>query len=270
MDLASALLLGIMQGITEWLPISSSGHLVVVQKLLFSYNSVLFDVMVHGGTLLAVIVVFWRDFIDLLVNFLRTFLEIPHDGLYAFYSSEKRKLSWYVIIGTIPIAIVGYLLKDYVNIIFNNLGLVGFCLLVTGLWIYLTRNSKGFRKLDLKYGIIIGLAQAVAILPGISRSGSTISTGLLLGIDRDDVIRFSFLLSIPAIAGALALEVVSSPLSHVMSLDNLIGFLSSFIVGIIAIKFLLTVIRRNRFHWFSYYCFLVGGMILLSFILGVH
>ncbi len=264
MDPIFALLLGVIQGITEWLPISSSGHLVIMQKLLFSYNSVLFDIMVHGGTLLAVIVTFWRDFIDLIANFFMTFLEIPHDGLHAFYSSAKRELSWYIIVGTIPIAIVGYLLKDYVDVIFNNLELVGFCLLVTGLWIYLTKNSKHFKKLNLKSCTIIGLAQAVAILPGISRSGSTISTGLLLGIDRDDAVKFSFLLSIPAVAGALTLEVVNSPLSHIMSLGNLIGFLSSFIVGILAIKFLLAVIRRNHFHWFSYYCFLVGGIVLLT------
>ncbi len=263
MDPAFALLLGVVQGVTEWLPISSSGHLVIMQKLLFSYNSVLFDVMVHGGTLLAVIVVFWHDFINLIANFLMTFLEIPRNGIHAFHSSEERRLSWYVVVGTIPIAIVGYFLKDYVDFIFNNLGLVGFCLIVTGLWIYLTRNSKHFEKLNFKSSVIIGLAQAVAILPGISRSGSTISTGLLLGIDRDDAVRFSFLLSIPAIAGALILEVMSSSLSNVMSLDNLIGFLSSFIVGILAIKFLLAVIRRDRFHWFSYYCFLVGGIVLL-------
>ncbi len=263
MDLASALFLGVLQGITEWLPISSSGHLVIMQRLLFSYNSVLFDVMVHGGTLMAVIVVFWRDFVDLVINLFLTLLEIPRNGTYAFHSSEKRSLSWYVVLGTIPIAVVGYLLKDYVDILFNDLKLVGICLLITGLWLYLTKNSKPLRRLSLKSSIIIGLAQAVAILPGISRSGSTISTGLLLGVNREDSVRFSFLLSIPAIAGALALEVASSPLSRVLSLDNLVGFLASFIVGVLAIKFLLAMIRKNRFHWFSYYCFLVGATVML-------
>ncbi len=262
MNVEQAIILGALQGVTEWLPISSSGHLVLLQKVMLSQNSVLFDIMVHGGTLLAVLLFFWRDVLTVLKNFFGTFPDLLRRGPGAFTSSYERRLSWYLVLATVPIVVVGLLLQDYVNEIFNDARLVGICFLITGVWLLLTRFSGGRKKVNLRSSLLIGLAQAAAILPGISRSGSTIATGMLSGVDKEEAAKFSFLLSIPAIAGALTLEILRYGLSSAATTPNLVGFLTSFIVGVLSIKFLLEVIRRGRFHLFSIYCFGIGLLAL--------
>ncbi len=263
MDILLAVFLGLVQGITEWLPVSSSGHLVIIQILAGYHNSVIFDIMVHGGTLLAVIIFFWREFLALLKNFVLTFVDIFKIGKRAFYRDEERRLTWYVIFATVPIVIVGLALQDYINIIFNSLLLVGFALLVTGAWLFSTKNKNGKNELNIKNTFIVGLAQAAAIIPGISRSGSTISTAMLLNVDRVKAAKFSFLLSIPSVGGAITLEILSTPLKNVLTAPNIAGFITSFVVGILTIKFLLEVIKRGKFFLFSIYCWLLGSAVII-------
>lgn len=258
-----AFLLGVLQGVTEWLPISSSGHLVLVQKLLFSYNSVLFDAMVHGGTLLAVIMITWRDLISMVRGLLISLWELPRSGMRSLERDEDVRLAWYTVIGTLPIVIVGLLISDYVDEVFNSTEIVGSGLLVTGLLLLTTKRAKGDKPVNLTSSLFVGLAQALAIVPGVSRSGSTLSVGMLSGMRKEEAVRFSFLLSIPAISGALILEVLRSPLGDVLSAVNLLGFLSSFTVGVVAIKALLAIVRRGQLHWFAYYCFVLGAFVLL-------
>ncbi|MEM0042078.1 MAG: undecaprenyl-diphosphate phosphatase [Candidatus Korarchaeum sp.] len=252
MDLWEALLLGAIQGLTEWLPISSSAHLVILQELL-SCRSVLLDAVVHGGTLLSVLLTSRADVIRVLKGFFRSLAEVrakedlPHES----------KLAWYLLIATIPAASVGLLLADRVEAAFNpRTAALG--LLLNSLILYSTKWARERGSLDLKRALLIGLAQTASLLPGISRSGSTISAGLLSGLRREEAVSFSFLLSVPIIAGALILEVLRSPLNEVLSTVTIAGFLSSFVVGLAAIRFLISSVRRGKLHWFSYYCLLLA------------
>lgn len=263
MDLIWAFLLGALQGVTEWLPISSSGHLVLVQKLLFSYNSVLFDVMVHGGTLLAVLTTTWRDLISILRGLLISLVKLPRNGMQLLTRDDDAELAFYTVIGTLPIVVVGLAISDYVDQMFNSTAIVGYGLLVTGFLLLTTKRANGNKSVNLVSSLFVGLAQALAIVPGISRSGSTISVGMLSGMRKEEAVRFSFLLSIPAISGALILEATRSPMKDMITAANLVGFLSSFIVGVIAIKALLALVRRWKLHLFAYYCFILGILALL-------
>ncbi|MEM2219586.1 MAG: undecaprenyl-diphosphate phosphatase [Candidatus Korarchaeum sp.] len=254
MDLWEALLLGAIQGLTEWLPISSSAHLVILQELL-SCRSVLLDAVVHGGTLLSVLLTSRADVIRVLKGFFRSLAEVranespdlPHES----------KLAWYLLIATIPAASVGLLLADRVEAAFNpRTAALG--LLLNSLILYSTKWARERGSLDLKRALLIGLVQTASLLPGISRSGSTISAGLLSGLRREEAVSFSFLLSVPIIAGALILEVLRSPLNEVLSTVTIAGFLSSFVVGLAAIRFLISSVRRGKLHWFSYYCLLLA------------
>ena len=260
MDILTAIFLGIVQGITEWLPVSSSGHLVLLQYLIGGENSVIYDIMVHGGTLLAVILYFWRDFIGMLRDVVMSFAEFPKKRLGALV---ERKFTWYVILATIPIAVVGVALNDYIEDIFSNLLLVGVSFIITGLWLLSTLWSRPHRDVNFARSFVVGLAQAVAIIPGISRSGSTIATGMLMGFSREDAARFSFLLSIPTIGGAFLYKIFTTPMNNVLTSVNIAGFLTSFIIGILTIKFLLYVIRRGKFYAFAFYTIPLGILTIL-------
>ncbi|OYT58371.1 undecaprenyl-diphosphatase [Euryarchaeota archaeon ex4484_178] len=263
MDLLLAILLGILQGVTEWLPISSSGHLVLFQHIFGEANDVVYDIMVHGGTLLAVIVFFWKDFIMLLRNFVLTFADLPRLKGNAFFKDAERRLTWYILLATLPIVVVGILLQDYIDVIFNSLTVVGIGFIITGIWLLSTSKMRGKEKADLKKSILIGLAQSLAIFPGVSRSGSTIATGMLLKMEKEKAARFSFLLSIPAIGGAFVYKILKTPLANVFTIANIAGFFTAFIVGILTIKFLLYVIKRGRFYAFGFYTICLGILVLL-------
>ena len=263
MDILTAIILGVVQGITEWLPVSSSAHLVILQHLFGYQNSVTFDIMVHAGTLLAVVLYFWKDVIMLIKNFFLTFVEVFKIGKKAFTKDEDRRITWYIVIATIPIVVVGLALQDYVDEIFNSLLLVGIALIITGLWLISTIKKDGKEDVNLKNTTIIGLAQAAAIFPGISRSGSTIATGMLQNMDKAKAARFSFLLSIPAVGGAFTLEFVKTPLHEMLLTPNLVGFFASFIVGILTIHFLLGVIKRGKFYMFAFYCWALGAAVVV-------
>lgn len=245
MNTLDALILGIVQGITEFLPISSSGHLVLVESLLGLEVANLkdFDVIVHVGTLLAILLYFWRDI-------------------------WNKKYWPYVIVGTIPAVIVGLTLEGAIDSVFRSASAVGAVMLLIGV-IFLTPESWGKKpknkKLTYVRAISIGLAQALAIIPGISRSGSTIFTGSFLGLEREEAARFSFLLGSVAIAGAGLLT--AKDLSSISLAPEVLltGFISSFVAGYYAVKWLMHYLQKHPLYVFGVYLTIVGASTLLFF-----
>jgi undecaprenyl-diphosphatase len=268
MNFFEAMILGIVQGLTEFLPISSSGHLVIFQHLLGIYSdNISFEVVVHLGTLLSVIIVYYQDIKKMIVAF---FGGITRKNIAVRYQNDSYfRLSILVILGTIPAVLTGFLLEDFFTSIFHNVRLVGITLIITGMAIFGTHWQPPTRHpITAGKSLLIGLAQAIAILPGISRSGFTISSALYLGIDRSEAARFSFLLAIPAIAGAALLhltELFSGSITGMGIPALLTGFASSFIIGYFAIHFLLSVLKSGYFKYFATYC-LAAGLIVLIFL----
>lgn len=250
-----------VQGLTEFLPISSSGHLVFFQSLFgMEEPRLFFNVMLHFGTLLAVVVYF------------RTDLRKIFHGIGSMATGKRKneegiRLLFWILVATIPTGLIGLLLKDWFESLFSKPNIVGGMLLVTGLILYLTRwvkrEDRHLEKMKWIDAILIGMAQGIAIIPGISRSGSTISTGLYLGLNRELAGRFSFLLSIPAILGATLLEIREfQSISEIST--ALIGMVTAFGVGMLSLTFLMKIIKTGKISHFSYYCW---GMGLLMFLL---
>ncbi len=249
------IVLGIIQGLTEFLPVSSSGHLVIFQSLFDLPHSIAFDVVVHLATGLAVIVYFWRDILEILN---------PKSEI------RTRKLLLYFIIATIFTGILGLTFKDFFEGLFGSVFAVGCFLILTGLIIVLAEwIGKGKRKLEemnIWDAILIGLAQGCAIAPGLSRSGTTISASLARGLDRTLAARFSFLLSIPAILGAGVVEskvIIKAGTIGIGIWPLILGFAAAFVSGWIAIKIFMNIIQRMSIRGFAYYCFVVGTLILI-------
>ena len=254
MDLLQALILGIIQGLTEFLPVSSSGHLEIGKVLLGVEvkESLNFSVAVHGATVLSTIVVFWKDIVTLI------------KGLFKFKWNEETRFIALIIVSMVPVGIVGVFFKDSVENLFNGkLLLVGFMLLVTATLLTLSMVIKHKSEKELTFfdALIIGIAQAVAVLPGLSRSGATIATGLILGKPRTEVARFSFLMVLIPILGANFLDIISGDLTSEVSvgfLPILVGAIAAFVVGLFACKFMIRLISQKRLTWFAVYCALVG------------
>ena len=251
MQYIDTLILAILQGLTEFLPISSSGHLVIGQKLLdIDLPGNAFEVVLHIGTLMSVVTVFRVELKTLLFNL--------NDSSNRYYISA-------IAIGTIPALLVGLLLKDYISLIFDNIRFVSVSLVFTGVMLITSKFIiKRNVKLTLFIGIVIGLAQAVAIIPGISRSGTTICMGVLMGLSASEAAKFSFLLSIPVIIGAgllTAMNIDTIP----FGLDIiLLGILFSYLVGWISLKWLLTILRTGKLYWFGVYCLIIGLFVYMS------
>ena len=267
MDLLKAIILGILQGLSEFLPISSSGHLVIAEYLLkFNIGGLAFEVFVHFGTLLAVLLVFRKDIINLL-KAIPDIFKLPFHPL-----PEGKKqfalLALYILVGSVPAALIGIIWQDSIEHIFENHILALALLFVTGVIVWSSRYTKEKGKsLNGFSAFLIGVAQAFAILPGISRSGSTIVTGLWLGLPRQQAARFSFLLSAPVIFGASILklkEVVQQPLPPTELFYILSATLAAGISGYLAIIWLLDVIKKQRLEWFGIYCIVVSllGLVL--------
>ncbi|MFC1624535.1 undecaprenyl-diphosphate phosphatase [Candidatus Omnitrophota bacterium] len=244
MSVFEAIISGIVQGVTEFLPISSSGHLVILHKLLgLKAPQLVFDIFLHVGTLLAIFIVFWNDIVDIFTT--------------------KKKIGLFILIGTLATAFFVLIFGKGIEGIFTNSKIVGAMLIITGIWLifgnfvrFTTGPLTGFKA------IFIGLAQGIATLPGISRSGATISTALFLGVDPTKAVKFSFLLSIPAIIGAFLFK-IKGVVSAGFNINYLLGLIASCIVGILSLKLLLRVICGNRFHLFGFYCIALGGLTLL-------
>lgn len=263
-----ALLLGIVQGLTEFLPISSSAHLILLPWF-FRWNSPLvdsltFDVALHAGTLLAILWYFWRDWVGLLQGFFRILTRRRVENF-------KERVILYIILATIPAAVVGFLLEKTIEGSLRNPALVAFPLAaVSFLMIYAEMRphpSHPLERLTLKDSLIVGCAQALALLPGVSRSGITITTGLLRGYRREAATRFSFLLSTPAIAGAALLHLGHLPKEMASEWPIFaVGFASSGIMGYLAIAFLMRYLREHTLNAFAYYRLaLAAGVIFWIF-----
>jgi len=262
MNIIQTLILAIIQGITEWLPISSSGHLAIAQKCFDIESTLIFDIALHIGTIFVVLITFRKDVIDILKAIFQMNFE-----------SEQGKLSLFIIAGSIPTAIIGFLLlySGTVETIFSNLLIVGLALLVTGIFLYVSKNIKDKEELSYRNSILIGIAQGIATIPGISRSGFTISTGLLRKVQREKVFRYSFLLSIPAVLGAMAATIVKEHENLTMgSLDGslvVLGATISFVVGYIALQLLQKIFMKQKFHLFAYYCWIIGLITIFLYFL---
>jgi len=271
MEPVQAVILGVIQGITEFLPVSSSGHLVIFQHLFKIKTSVvLFDVSVHFGTLLVVIIFFRKEMKEIAFSIVRHAIllfkkEVSFDSI---YKDKDLKMVFLIIAGSVPTAIVGLFFHKIADRLFSSVIVAGFMLLITGTLLWLTRkpvaSSKGMKQFSITHALIIGLAQGIAIAPGISRSGATIAVALLLGLDRQIAARYSFLLSIPAIFGAGAISILDTA-SEIMipAYLFLIGIFSSFIIGYFALKLVMYVVKNGNIYLFSPYCFFAGGMALL-------
>lgn len=263
-NLFQALLLGVLQGATEFLPVSSSGHLVLVPWLLdWPASGLAFDAVVHWGTALAVVAYFWRDWVVLVGAAFRSLRQRS-------LADADARLAWFILLGTLPGALAGWLLEDFFEGMFARPVAAAAFLLVTAALLTaserLGRRQRDLHALAWPDVLLIGLAQALAILPGISRSGATIAAGLARGLRRGDAARFSFLLATPIILGAGLLQVVD--LAQVGDLAAqapvlLVGFLSAGVVGFGCIHFLLRYLQRRRLYPFALYCVAVGLACLL-------
>ena len=251
MDIFSSLILGFIQGITEFLPVSSSAHLVFAQALIpgFYQPGILFDVFLHGGTLLAV-----------LIYFRKTILEI--------LTFKNPNLIRVLFIGTLPAGVLGFVFNDFFESTFSSVWFAAATLLISGVMNWLVdakRIANSSQRIGLLTALVIGVFQAIAIIPGISRSSATIFSGVFLGLDRKKAAEFSFLLSVPAIVGAIVLQITKHGFQFETS--YLGGFIVAFIVGYWSIGFLLKLLQQRKYKIFAIYCWILGSIVLATQIL---
>lgn len=287
MDLLQAIIMGIVQGITEFLPISSDGHLALMKHLLHieTNTGLLFDVLLHFGTLVAVFIAFWKDIQELIVEgfkiigdfFINVGRFIGNLGKNQKVEYKKlaatpyRRFVMLVIVSTLPTGLVGVLLKDVVIILGASLLVPGLCLILTGLLLAIAdrvkEGDKTAETASYKEAGVLGIAQGLAVLPGLSRSGSTITTCLLFGFNKDFAVKYSFIMSIPAILGAVVLEIKDFTMDMVTQaelLNYIVGMIVAGFVGYIAIKTMLMVVRGKKFRYFSYYLYFVGTIAVIA------
>lgn len=251
-SLIEALLLGIVQGLTEWLPISSSGHLVIIQEFMQIEVPLFFDIILHLGTFTVILIYFHQD----ISKILKSFFKLDFKSYYG-------RLGLYIIIGNIPIVIVGLVFYDTITSFFKNPMIVGFALLATGSLLYLSKYGSSNKKLNISESFIVGIAQAIAIIPGISRSGFTIGIGLLRGISQEEIFRFSFLLAAPAILGATLFDYRNLSFIEIDISSIIVGFSVALVVGYISLRLLSRLVETGRFHLFAYYCWIIGFILLI-------
>jgi undecaprenyl-diphosphatase len=272
MNIVQALILGIVQGATEFIPISSSGHLVLVPWLLnWPEPGLVFDTIVHWGTLVAVLAIFWHDIVALARAWASSLVERNPSGRASGRSLDQTeaRLAWLIIVGTLPAALIGFVWEDFFESLFGSPGGVAALLLVTGAILALSerlgKRQRSMSELNWLDSVLIGLAQSLAIAPGISRSGATIAMGLLRGVKREAAARFSFLLATPIIFGAGLLQLVEllqAGTGGVQLPSLIIGFLAAAISGYLCIRFLLAYLQQGRLYVFAAYCWLAGTVSL--------
>lgn len=258
MDTLQAILLGIVQGITEFLPVSSSGHLQIAKELLGVEleNNITFDVTLHAATVLSTIVVLWQELWRLV------------KGCFSRRFTEEQAYVLKVILSMIPAGVVGVLFADQIEALFSSLWFVGLMLLLTAALLSFAYYAKPRQKSEISYrdAFIIGIAQAAATMPGLSRSGSTIATGLLLGNEKGSVAHFSFIMVIPVILGKMLLDILSGEMAAMaVPTEALVsGFLAAFISGALACKFMIEIVKRGKLIWFALYCAIMGLICLIG------
>lgn len=265
MDWLQALFMGIFQGLTEYLPVSSSGHLAIAGELLGIDDPekvMSFTVAVHVATVLSTIVILWKEIVWIL------------KGLFCWDGklNKEQKYALNIIISMIPIGIIGICFKDYIEQAFSGLIVVGCCLIVTSLLLGFSYFAKPRTKenISLLDALIIGIAQAIACLPGLSRSGSTIGTGLILGDKKESLAQFSFLMAIPPILGMALLDFkdmmevgVEKAMDGISASALVVGFMAAFITGCLACKLMIGLVKKGKMIWFSIYCAIVGIAVLI-------
>ncbi len=270
MSILEALLLGLLQGATEFVPVSSSGHLVLIPALLgWSDPGLAYSAVVHLGTLLAVVLYLRADIAALITGWFRSVRLRRID-------SSQGRLAWLLIISAIPAGLIGFLLNDFFESLFGAPVAVASLLLVTGLFLFVSdlrgRQARALTDITWRDAALIGLAQGLAVAPGISRSGSTIAAGVFRGLHRDDAARFSFLMAIPVIVGAGGYELlkaVLAGLSNLQGITLLVGFVAALVSGYLAIWLFLSYLRKHSVRPFAYYCWAVGALFLVLTALGV-
>lgn len=265
MTIVEAVILGIIQGLTEYLPVSSSGHLTIGSALfgIESESNFIFTILVHVATLFSTLTILWREIFTIF------------KGLFKFQLNDELNYLINIVISMIPIAIVGFFFRDYVESLFgSSLSLVGAMLLLTALLLTLSYYIKPRQKKNISKGdaLIIGISQAVAVIPGLSRSGTTISTGLLLGNNRKTLAQFSFLMVIPPILGEALLDLIKfgqgANIRGSLSGGVLFaGFMAAFISGCVACKWMLNIVRKGKLIYFAIYCAIIGLATILCSVL---
>ena len=257
-----AILLGIVQGLTEFLPVSSSGHLELAKYFLgdtsMARESLLMTIVLHAATALSTVVVFRKDIGQILA------------GLFHFRDNEETRFSLKIIVSMIPAGLVGFFYEDALDALFDKqVLLVSMMLIVTGLLLLLAdRVKSGKAELNFKNALLIGIAQAIAILPGISRSGATISTSVLLGVDRAQAARFSFLMVLPLILGKIAKDILDGDIGQSDRVFELgAGFVAAFFTGLLACTWMIRIVKNSRLHYFAYYCMAVGALAIAIYTL---
>ena len=263
MEIITAIILGIIQGLTEFLPISSSGHLEIVKTILgeekAAEKSLIMTIVLHFATALSTIVIFRKDLSEIF------------KGLFQLKNNESFKFSLKIILSMIPAAAIGILFNTEIETLFaGKITLVGGMLILTGLLLFLADRGRPSKKnVTMKNAILIGIAQAIAILPGISRSGATISTSVMLGIDKEKSARFSFLMVLPLIIGKMTQDIFSGKINtnDTDFISLLIGFTFAFFTGILACKWMIKLVKNSQLKYFAYYCFIVGSIIIATSLL---
>ncbi len=263
MNYLDALILGAVQGLTEFLPVSSSGHLEIGKALLGDQSipeeSLLFTVVVHFATALSTIIVFRKDILEIF------------QGLFQFKWNEEFKYSLKIILSMVPAVFIGLVFSDQLESLFSgDILFVGFMLIITALLLWLAdKAKKNTKKVSFQNAFVIGVAQTIAILPGISRSGATIATSVLLGIDRARAARFSFLMVVPLILGKMAKDILSGEITtETANLGILLaGFAAAFVFGIIACTWMIAIVKKSKLSYFAIYCFVIG---VISIIFGYY
>ena len=267
MNWVQALILALIQGVTEFLPVSSSGHLALFGKLIgLKKPDIAFDIVIHLATLFAVLIYYRKDIIGIVLGLFGK----KQEGRFSDFTERPYRFLLFGIVATIPTAIIGLLLKDRVEQFHSNLNIVGTCFLITAVFLFVAwkiqQRGKEEKLLNfpLWLPLIIGIAQGLAVMPGISRSGATITAALLFGVCAEDSAEFSFLLSIPAILGAFVLEF--KDIAHTgFSMPYILGFFVALIVGIYSIKLVEVVVKKLKLHYFSFYLLIVA---VVSFLIG--
>jgi len=258
-----SILLGIIQGITEFIPISSSGHLVVLHNIFpqAGINELTFDIVLHFGTLCAVVIYFFKDLKAILINWLKSIVKQE--------MSPEAKLGWLLILATVPAVLAGYFFESYIEAFLRSNLVVAAMLVIIGLFFILAEkyalHQNESEKIGWKQALLIGVAQAVALIPGTSRSGITIIAGMSTKLKREAAVRFSFLMSVPVIFGATIKKIPPMSIGAIFAQDVfnfILGFIMSFIFGFIAIKYLLIYVKNNSLNVFAYYRFLLAVIIL--------
>lgn len=249
-NLISAIILAIVQGITEWLPVSSSGHLFIFENLLNYKSSMTFDVALHFGTLMSVFVYFGKDITNIIQDIVKLKLH-----------TENAKLGFFLLIATIPAAIIGFFFKDIFNLVFSDIRIIAFGFGITGLFLIIASFPKKQKQnLSAKNSLIVGIAQIFSLFPGVSRSGATLSTSLLLGLKEKTALKFSFLLAIPVVFGANIITIGNKTLPP----ELIWATLASFIIGLITLHLLYNRIltKRKNLKYFGIYALLLSLILL--------